>query len=296
MPEEIEDFRVEANGLSFHIAVTGPKDGPPLLCLHGFPEGWIGWRRVMALLSDTYRLYVPELRGYPATGRPRGSYDVFTLTDDIAALIDTLQLDRPTLLTHDWGGALGWIFAHRFSPRIRQLIVVNCTHPRTLVRAVYNLEHYQTFRIPWVPFFEIPWLPEAFIATPLGRRILRWTFTAREGRPGTMDLELVDEIVNRFQTRDDIGGPIDWYRAMVATQLIHRRRDALLAVYRQPITVPTSLIWGMRDAALSARVAVKSSMDAGCRVDWRPLPLVDHFVNLEAAQLLANEVRQIVPA
>ena len=104
------------------------------------------------------RLYAPDLRGYGETVRPREGYDVFTLTDDIRALIQALGIDKPILVAHDWGGALGWIFAHRYSKLIRKLVVINCPHPKTLVRAVLHFEDFQTIRIPWVPIFEIPWV------------------------------------------------------------------------------------------------------------------------------------------
>ena len=47
-----------------------------------------------------------DLRGYGETERPRKPYDVFTLTDDIAALIQALGLERPVIVSHDWDGAL----------------------------------------------------------------------------------------------------------------------------------------------------------------------------------------------
>src|SRR5258708_4301226 len=97
----IEHIRVQANGVDFHVAAAGPRDGPALLCLHGFPEGWMSWRAVMTML-DGVRIYVPDLRGYPGTSGGDGVYDVFTLTDDIRALIDALGLQRPTLAGHDW--------------------------------------------------------------------------------------------------------------------------------------------------------------------------------------------------
>ena len=114
MTTTIEHRAVQANGITFHVATSGPSDGPPVLCLHGFPEGWMSWRPVMRQLPEA-RLYAPDLRGYGETERPRDGYDVFTLTDDIAALIRALGLDRPVLVSHDWGGALAWIFAHRYS-------------------------------------------------------------------------------------------------------------------------------------------------------------------------------------
>jgi len=289
----IEYLHVNANGINFRVAVSGPDDGPVILCLHGFPEGSMSWRPFMQAMPQA-RIYAPDLRGYLGTDRPRNGYDVFTLTDDVKALIEALNLDRPLLLTHDWGGAIGWIFAHRYSPLIRYLVVVNCTHPKTLVRAVFHVEDWQTFRIPWVPFFELPLIPEAFISTSLGRKLLRWSFTSREGQKGTMNREIVDEMVARFQKSSDVKPIIEYYRQMVSTQFTPRKRAKLEDVYRNPITVPVTLVWGMKDGALSSKVAFKSGKDAGRDIDVRPLTGVGHFVDLEAADKLAQEVIRLL--
>jgi epoxide hydrolase 4 len=291
MTANVEHLRVRANGITFHVAVAGEKDAPPIFCLHGFPEGWMSWRPVMELLAEA-RLYAPDLRGYRETDRPGGGYDVFTLTDDIRGLIEALGLDRPLLVSHDWGGALGWIFAHRFSSLIRRLIVINCPHPKTLVRAVFRFEDFQTIRIPWVPFFEIPWLPEWLLTTALGRLGLRLSFVLREGQKGAMNRAVVNELVARFQKTKDMHWPIAYYREMVSTQIVPSKRARLDAVYRTPISIPVTLVWGPRDAALSARVAMNSALDAGCEVECRPLPGVGHFVSLEAADKLTREIRR----
>ena len=293
MPANIEHMQVKANGITFHVAVAGANNAPPIFCLHGFPEGWQSWRPIMELLSNA-RIVAPDLRGYGQTEHPADGYDVFTLTDDIRALMETLGIDRPLLVSHDWGGALGWIFAHRYSSLIRRLVVINCTHPKTLVRAVLRFEDFQTIRIPWVPFFEIPWLPEAFMSSALGRKLLKLSFTLREGQKGTMNVALVDELVERFQTPADLHGPINYYRRMVETQLVREKRARLDAVYATPISVPVTLVWGAKDGALSARVAMNSALDAGCEVELRPLPGVGHFVSLEAAGKLALELQRII--
>jgi epoxide hydrolase 4 len=255
----------------------------------------MSWRPVMERVKEA-RLYAPDLRGYPGTDRPHAGYDVFTLTDDVKALITALGLDRPVLVSHDWGGALAWIFAHRYSPLIRQLMVVNCTHPRTLVRAVWRFQDAQPLRIPWVPIFEVPWIPEFLLTTALGRIVLKLSFTLREGRKGTMNVALVQELVARFQRAADLHFPINYYREMVSTQLFPRKLARLEAVYATPITVPTTVVWGLRDNALSIKVAVNSGADAGCDVDWRPLPGVGHFVSLEAPEKLAAEISRVLAA
>jgi len=240
------------------------------------------------------RVYAPDLRGYPGTDQPRKGYDVFTLTDDVKALIDALKLDRPMLLSHDWGAEMAWIFAHRYSSSIRRLVIVNGTHPKTLVRAVFRLTDWQTFRLPWVPFFELPWIPEAFIASSLGRRVLRWSFTSREGQKGTMNTEIVDEMVARFQKPSDMRPGIDYYRQFVSTILTPSKRAKLYKIYKIPISIPVTVVWGMEDGALPATVAFKCAKDAGCDVEIRPLPGVGHYVDLEAPEKLAQEVTRLL--
>jgi pimeloyl-ACP methyl ester carboxylesterase len=288
----IEHRQVEANGITFHVAVSGKEDALPILCVHGFPEGWMSWRHVMDLMPES-RIYAPDLRGYPGSSYPKRGYDVFTLTDDVKALIEVLGIRGALLVTHDWGGAIGWLFAHRFSGMIRRLLVVNCTHPKTLVRAAFTCEDWQPFRIPWVGPFQVPYLPEWLMTTSLGRKALRWSFTVREGQPGTMDRALVDEIVARFQQARDMHGPVEYYRQFVQALLFPARHARLYELYRTPISVPVTLVWGMKDGALPSAVAIKSFNDAGCDGEWRPLPGVGHFVDLEAWAKLTEEIRRV---
>lgn len=245
----------------------------------------------MEALSE-YRVYAPDLRGYPETESPKDGYDVFTLTEDIRALIEALELSRPSLVTHDWGGALGWIFAHRYSNLIRKLVVVNCTHPKTLARAVFEFEDFQTFRSGYVLLLVIPWIPEILFTTTGGRKLLEFCCMRLEGQPDTMDAALLHRVISRFRQPRDIHGPINYYRQLVVWQIVPEKRARLEAVYRNPITVPTTLVWGEKDWVLSEAVARKSYQDAGCPVDFRLLPRVGHFVELESPELLAAEIRR----
>ena len=294
MPE-FEHRHVSANGIEFHVATTGPTNGPPVLLLHGFPEGWLVWRNVAAALPNA-RLYLPDLRGYPGSSQPEGDYDVFTLTDDIKALIDVLRIDKPLLVGDDWGGELGWIFAHRFSSSIRGFVAVNGPHPQTLLRACLRFEDWQPLRLPWIPLFQVPWLPELFLTSLPGRFVLKQSFLLREGRKGAMDRALLDELLARYRTAHDMRGPVNYYRAFIKTWFNPQERKRLEAVYEVPIEVPITVVWGMKDEALSARVARKSGEDAGREIDWRPLDDVGHFVSLEAPADLAREIERVLAA
>ena len=219
MSNRIEHLRIAANGIHFHVAVAGRGEALPILFLHGFPEGWMSWRAVMEALSE-YRVYAPDLRGYPEKESPRGGYDVFTLTDDIRSLIEALGLVQPALVSHDWGGALGWIFAHRYSDVIRKLVVVNCTHPKTLARAVFKFQDFQTIRSGYAVFLVIPWIPEFLFTTAVGRKLLEFSCMILEGQPDAMNKAALKELLSRFQKPKDIHGPLNYYRQLVLSQIV----------------------------------------------------------------------------
>ena len=285
----VEEFQVESNGLRMHVAAAGPEDAPVLLCLHGFPEGWMSWRPVMERLGHRYRIYAPDLRGYGQTEKPQHGYDVLTLTDDIRGLVDALNLNEPILVGHDWGGGLSWLYGHRYGRTLRHLVVVNCTHPKTLFRGILERRAGQHFKSWYMGAFQIPWLPE-HLATAAGGAVLKRAMLSMEGRPGAMNTALLDEVLGRFKTADDLRGPIAYYREIARMQVSPEGRQALAAIYAQPITCPTTVIWGDQDHALSMEVAQLSHKDAGREVEWVTLQGIGHFVSMEDPQSLSDEL------
>ena len=65
---KFDHHRAMAGGLLMHYVEAGT--GPAVILLHGFPETWYAWRHQIAPLAKQYRVIVPDLRGYGATGKP----------------------------------------------------------------------------------------------------------------------------------------------------------------------------------------------------------------------------------
>jgi pimeloyl-ACP methyl ester carboxylesterase len=109
----IETMFVEANGLRFEVETCGEGDRLAL-CLHGFPEAAFSWRNQLPLLAELgYRVWAPNQRGYGRTTRPPKVYDYRTdlLVADVAGLIDVSDARSVTLIGHDWGAMVAWLFA-----------------------------------------------------------------------------------------------------------------------------------------------------------------------------------------
>jgi pimeloyl-ACP methyl ester carboxylesterase len=86
---EHRDVRLPGR-VRLHIAEAG--EGEPLVLLHGWPQHWYCWRGVVSELGSTYRLVMPDLRGFGWSEAPGGGYDAPTFAADIVALLDSLEL------------------------------------------------------------------------------------------------------------------------------------------------------------------------------------------------------------
>lgn len=126
-----------ATGVSLDVVDIGPRQGEPLIFLHGFPESHRTWRHQLAHLSDRYRCIAPDQRGYCRSDKPEGveNYSADKLTTDIFALATALGIDRFTIVGHDWGGAIAWsvalngMGAQGFGGRVERAIIANAPHP-----------------------------------------------------------------------------------------------------------------------------------------------------------------------
>ena len=92
--------------LTFDVRDEGPRDGEPVVLLHGFPQTSVIWTPLSARLRAAgYRTLAPDQRGYSPGARPRGvrPYALAELVADALAVLDAATADRAHLVAHDWG-------------------------------------------------------------------------------------------------------------------------------------------------------------------------------------------------
>ena len=128
MPElaGVEHQFAEVDGVRIHYASAG--EGPPLVLVHGWPQHWWAWRKVIAPLAERYRVVCPDIRGlgWSAGGT---SYTLDRLAADIVGLADLLGFDRMALVGHDWGSAAGYRVALDHPGRVNRFVAVGGLHP-----------------------------------------------------------------------------------------------------------------------------------------------------------------------
>lgn len=124
----MDDFRPEpletARG-RFAFRATGT--GRPLVMLHGWPESSYCWQPVADRLCGTFRVIAPDLRGLgdaERTPEPE-AYAKQALGADLLAVLDALDIDRCTLVGHDWGGTAAQEAALAAPERVERLVLLN---------------------------------------------------------------------------------------------------------------------------------------------------------------------------
>lgn len=127
---EFDHRYIQINDIKLHTVITGVEDAEPLLLLHGFPDFWYGWHKIMNGLSDSYHLIVPDLKGYNLSDKPLEvePYRLEILVEDIKMLSQELGLKSFNLAGHDWGGMIAWAFAEKYPELLNKLIIINAPH------------------------------------------------------------------------------------------------------------------------------------------------------------------------
>src|SRR5919198_5997232 len=95
------------NGIQIHYVIGG--HGDPVVLLHGWPETWYGWHKVMPALAKNYTVIAPDLRGLGDSSKPPTGYDGKTWAEDIHQLVGKLGFKTIFLVGHDIGPALAAI-------------------------------------------------------------------------------------------------------------------------------------------------------------------------------------------
>lgn len=109
--------------LAIHYDDAG--DGDPVLFIHGHPFDRSMWRDQVSTLSHSgYRVIAPDLRGYGSTPLPANPAGFEAFAQDLARLLDHIQIDRTVVCGLSMGGQIAMDFCRQFPSRVRALALV----------------------------------------------------------------------------------------------------------------------------------------------------------------------------
>ena len=155
--------QINANGLSMGYVDAGPKQGPVVVLLHGWPYDIYAFIDVVPqLTAKGYRVIVPYLRGYGSTrilsaDTPRNGQQAVVAVD-VVALMDALKIDQAILGGFDWGARTADIIAAIWPERVKALVSVSG----------YLIGSQAANHKPLPPKAEFAWWYQFYFATERG--------------------------------------------------------------------------------------------------------------------------------
>jgi pimeloyl-ACP methyl ester carboxylesterase len=113
------------DGVSLHVRDTGPRDAPVLVLLHGLGASLHTWEPWARALERQYRVVRFDFPGHGLSG-PAANNDYADLRTHqlLTALLDTLHIERATLVGNSMGGRIAWSFTAARPERVERLVLL----------------------------------------------------------------------------------------------------------------------------------------------------------------------------
>jgi pimeloyl-ACP methyl ester carboxylesterase len=203
----LEHHTARFDDVMLHYVIAGKGD--PVVLLHGWPQTWYEWRKIIPALSERYTVIAPDMRGLGDSSRPLAGYDKRTIAADIYKLVRSLGFERIFLVGHDWGGPVAYAYACAHPADVRKLVVLDVGIPGA------GLETALGFRrggIWHIQFHNVRDLPEALIA---GRErvYLSWFYRTAYNQTAITEQD-IDEYVRCYSAPGALRAGFEYYRAI----------------------------------------------------------------------------------
>lgn len=205
---EFSHHYADLKGVRIHYVTAG--EGAPVVMLHGWPQTWYEWRRVMPLLADSFAMVAPDLRGLGDSSRPSSGYDKKTVANDVWKLMrDHLGHQRFAVVGHDWGAPVAFRLAADHADAVTHLVLLDVPVPgdRPAGAALGGTPRWHHL------FNQVPDLPEA-LTTGRERTFLEFFFMNGTDQAGTFSDEDIREYVRTYSQPGAMRAGFNFYRAM----------------------------------------------------------------------------------
>jgi len=195
------------NGVQIHYVIGG--HGDPVVLLHGYPETWYEWHKVMPALAKNYTVIAPDMRGLGDSSKPLTGYDGKTVAIDIHQLVTKLGFKTIFLVGHDIGAEVAYSYAAAHPTEVRRLVIME-------LFVVPGFTPPQLEGKVWfLSFPQLPDLPEALVD---GKETtyLSWFYHNLAYNPSAITQADINEYVSHYSAP---GGMRDGFNQIIEFRL-----------------------------------------------------------------------------
>ncbi|WP_229070559.1 alpha/beta fold hydrolase [Actinoplanes sp. DH11] len=269
----VTHHHAEVNGTRLHYVAAGDS-GSPILLVHGFPETWWAFHKLIPLLAAEHRVFAVDLRGFGDSGNSPGEYESATAAEDLHQLIGVLGVGPVHLTGQDISGATVFRLATGHPQDVLSLTAIEMGLPGFGLEVLADVTHGGAWHIG---VLAAPGIPELLLTGREREFLSRYAFPSLTATPGAITDADIDEFTRTYARPDGWRGAAGLYRSML-------REGAELAALR--LTVPVLAV-GAGGGPFTAHTMTQATT-GGIRTVT--LDGVGHYVAMEAPAELAEAV------
>src|SRR5919201_2044162 len=161
-PQAVHHHRAAVNGTELHYVSAGTH-GSPVLLVHGFPETWWTFHKLIPLLADDHRVFAVDLRGFGESSPAAAGHDSATAAEDLVALIDRLDVGAVHLTVQDISGATTFRVAATHPELVTSYTAIETGLPGFGFEMLADVTHGGAWHIG---VLAAPGIPEMLLAGP----------------------------------------------------------------------------------------------------------------------------------
>jgi pimeloyl-ACP methyl ester carboxylesterase len=206
--DSFDHFTIDLDGYPVHLVTAGATTNPAVLLLHGWPETWQAFARVMPRLATMNRVVAMDLPGIGVSGAPPLAGDKRTIAKLVRRVVKTLRLTNVTLVGHDIGGMVTYAFLRAYQDDLTGAVILNTVVPGIAPWAqVISNPHIWHFA-----FHAVPDLPERLVD---GRQAAYFDFffDAISEHPEAIGRTARAAYADAYCRAETLRVGFDWYRA-----------------------------------------------------------------------------------
>ncbi len=234
LPPGFTSSTAEVNGVTIHYVMGG--SGEPLILVHGWPQTWYCWHRLMPELAKSNTVIAVDLRGIGGSSKPApaAGYDARTMAEDIYQLTRQLGVSNISILGHDVGLLVAYGYAAAHPDEVRRLVILD----GLLVGIEPMWSQFQANPKSWVfGLAQTPELPEKLTAGR-ERDYLTWFYTNIAFNPHAITEDEIQEYVRAYSAPGAMSASFEWFRAFPADIELN------LAGQREKLAMPVLALGG----------------------------------------------------
>ncbi len=204
--------KAHVNGTELHYVSAG-TEGSPVLLVHGFPETWWTFHKLIPLLRERHRVFAVDLRGFGDSAPAGAGHDSTTAAEDVTALIAHLNLGPVHLTGQDISGPTTFRVAATHPELVQSYTAIETGLPGFGLEMLADVTHGGAWHIG---VLAAPGIPEMLLSGRERAFLAEYAFASLSATPDAFIDDDVDEFVRSYARHNGFSGAAALYRSMLA--------------------------------------------------------------------------------